>query len=135
MTDRRLEPAQVALTVRPRRRLTFVPIVKHFDWRLSSAAVLARHCSAWGGIGDLLMPLDESTEDRELFWSIASLCDADTYSVADITTAELEVLDPDFYQRRVQALLSQMSDANLVSMDAWGWSSCVASFAGWTIAV
>jgi hypothetical protein len=71
MTDRRLEPAQVALTVRPRRRLTFVPIVKHFDWRLSSAAVLARHCSAWGGIGDLLMPLDESTEDRELFWSIA----------------------------------------------------------------
>lgn len=113
MPDDRLEPAQLALTVRSPRRLTFVPIVEDFDWRLSFAAALGRHCEVWGGVGHLLMPLDAGTEDHDLFWSVASLYDADTYAVADITAAELELLDPAFYEQRVQALLKQTNDPDL----------------------
>jgi len=98
---------EIRLTVRPPRRVLFVPVEPAVPWQLSFAAALSRACGVWGGVGDLVFPLDATTENRQLFWDLAAAYDADTYLVDQCTLGDFERLDPALLDAHFQLALAQ----------------------------
>jgi hypothetical protein len=108
-----LRPAELRLTVRPPRRLVFVPLSEELPWQYSFAGALANQCTVWGGIGDLVLPLDAATSDSEVFWAIAALHDADVYELHTPTTGDLQILAPILYERRHSQVAAQIDDPGI----------------------
>ena len=109
-----LYPLNVALSARPARGVVLVPKVTGIDWRVLFRLAVRCQNSAWGGAGNLLLPMPpgDAAED-ELFWRLVDAQDADAFLVQDITAADLSLLAPDEYQRRhteAQTALAEVFD-------------------------
>ena len=113
MAPKHLRPVELQLTVRPPRRMILVPVATGVPWQLSFAAALSRLCGTWGGVGDLVVPLDATTADRALFWDIAALQDADVYAVDWATTGDLQHVASGLFDERLTSARARFPDMEL----------------------
>jgi hypothetical protein len=95
----------VSLSVRPLRSAMFVPEVEGIAWQKLFRAALRIQTATWGGWGNLVLPVPEGAGARdELLWPVLDAFDADMLHGLLITAADMEVLAPDFYAGRFEAV-------------------------------
>lgn len=102
----------LSLGVRPPRLGLLVPIVKGLNWPLLVECALASQAQIWGGQANLPFPMTPGFEESELFWALADRLDADTYITAGLSVADMEEVEPNWYQRERAHFDEQFADCN-----------------------
>ncbi len=100
----------LSLGVRPPRLGLLVPIVKGLSWPLVVECALASQAQIWGGQANLPFPMTPGFEESELFWALADRLDADTYITTGLSVADMEEVEPNWYQRERARFDEQFAD-------------------------
>jgi hypothetical protein len=100
----------LSLGVRPPRLGLLVPIVKGLSWPLLVECALASQAQIWGGQANLPFPMTPGFEESELFWALADRLDADTYITTSLSVADMEEVEPNWYQRERARFDEQFAD-------------------------
>jgi hypothetical protein len=90
-------PAYVTLTARPLRTGILVPDIPGLAWQMVFRGALATQVREWGGSGNFVLPLRADTKERDVFWALVELFDADWWGVYGGSHCELEELDASIY--------------------------------------
>ena len=88
MLRRRIRPARVA---------TSIPRLAD-DWQPTVMRMLENYSITWGGLGNLLIPIDETGHMNEAFWPLVEIFDADVWAEYMITRRGFELANPDGFR-------------------------------------
>jgi hypothetical protein len=88
MLRRRIRPARVATSI-----LSLAD-----DWQPTVMRMLENYSITWGGIGNILIPIDETGHMNEAFWPLVEIFDADLWAAYMVTRRGLELANPDAFR-------------------------------------
>jgi len=106
-TDRP-NPMNASLLARPARACLLMSGRAGFDWRILTIAAIASISRLWGSQATAILPVPETSEEKELFWALASLLDPDVYLHHQPSWADLAELLPDAYANHLEAIRSSL---------------------------
>lgn len=94
----------LALAARPARLGLFVRSdIRGLPWPVLFEAALAAQSRFWGGSGNLIFPLTNDFHQREIFWALADIFDADSYVLYAPTWSEMAEIVPEYYKQETQS--------------------------------
>jgi len=85
MLRRRIRPARVATAIKSLAD----------EWQPDAMRMLENYSVTWGGIGDLLIPVDAAGQIHDSFWPLVEIFDADVWAAYTITWRGFELANPD----------------------------------------
>ena len=105
-----VRPVTVRMPVRAPRLGVLVPTSSPWPWQRCFEAALAHRTGKWGGVGDLVFPLEPGLAEHELFWRIADVFDADAYVVDELMGLDLPEIDPVAWMGQLAELRDRFPD-------------------------
>src|SRR5579871_5707347 len=88
MLRRRIRPARVATSI---HRLAD-------NWQAGAMRMLENYSITWGGVQNLLVPVDDMGGMHEAFWPLVEIFDADVWAAYTITWRGFELANPDEFR-------------------------------------
>lgn len=114
MAERRKTPDShiaLAMAARPARIGLLVETqVQGVHWLRMFESALAAQARFWGGHGNLLFPLTKDFTERELFWALADVFDADSFATYAPTWREMADIAPVVYDETVANWRADISE-------------------------
>jgi hypothetical protein len=108
--DQLTAPLSLTLGLRPARGLILVPEIEGLQWRLAFEAAIASQMRCWGGGQNIVVPYSDTIGVNPLFWQLLDHADPDQIRVYTGSVAEMEELDPEWFEASRQATEAQLAD-------------------------
>jgi len=109
--DQLTAPLSLTLGVRPARGLILVPeFGETLPWMRAFEAAIASQVRTWGGSQSIVLPYSDTIADNPLFWALLDRADPDQILVYTGSVAEMEELDPEWFEASRQAAEAQLAD-------------------------
>jgi hypothetical protein len=83
--------------------------LKGAHWLRMFESALAAQTRFWGGRGNVIFPLTRDLTDREMFWALADIFDADAYLAYAPTWREIEQIDAEVYHSQLSAWTEEIT--------------------------
>src|SRR5262245_28304032 len=103
-------PLSLTLGVRPARGLILVPEFEALPWMRAFEAAIASQMRCWGGGQSIVLPYSDAIADNPLFWALLDRADPDQIRVYTGSVAEMEELDPVWFEAARQAQEAELAD-------------------------
>jgi phage FluMu protein Com len=120
--DQLTAPLSMTLGVRPARGLILVPEIDGLHWMKAFEAAIASQMRCWGGSQNIVIPYSGALADNPLFWRLLDCADPDQIRVYTGSVAELEELDPDWFEQartRQEADLAEIPGDHTAFWEEW----------------
>jgi diadenosine tetraphosphatase ApaH/serine/threonine PP2A family protein phosphatase len=108
--DQLTAPLSLTLGVRPARGLILVPEIEALPWMRAFEAAIASQMRCWGGGQSIVVPYSDTIADNPLFWALLDRADPDQIRVYTGSVAEMEELDPEWFEAARQAQEAELAD-------------------------
>ncbi len=103
----------LAIAARPARLGLFVRSdIRGLPWPVLFEAALAAQSRFWGGNGNLIFPLTDDFHQREIFWALADIFDADSYVLYAPTWSEMAEIAPEYYEEETQSWRKKIEETS-----------------------
>lgn len=107
--DQLTAPLSLTLGVRPARGLVLVPEIPALPWMRAFEAAVASQMRYWGGGQSIVVPYSDTIAENPLFWALLDRADPDQIRVYTGSVAEMEELDPEWFEAARQAQEAELA--------------------------